>query len=248
MSKFWEKISTPKVAFLFLIWAAALLQLFVNIGSKKEDKIIDVLSRGETALLEGQVTSYGLFLEEEVDVETRKTMLKNLAQGIGVTSNYEIEEKNSQGIERMILNYTGEKKSCVIQMITMDQKQYLSMGITLQEDLEDLMAYKNEVEDILEKLGMKTNTQILLKGIQNEVLTEEEMLKLTDSMFRSLGAKKVKLVSGEDWYSYYGYGEEYGEVRVEDGEKINVNITYTLDEANQRTIIQIGLPVVNATY
>ena len=45
-----------------------------------------------------------------------------------------------------------------------------------------------------------------------------------------------------------GYGEELGEFRVEEGDKINVNVTYTLDEVNGRTIIQIGLPVVNATY
>ena len=42
MSKFWNYFSTPKVAFLVLVWAAAALQLFVNMGIQKEDKIIDV--------------------------------------------------------------------------------------------------------------------------------------------------------------------------------------------------------------
>ena len=248
MSKFWNKLSTPKIAFLVLIWAAAFLQLFINMGIRKEDKIIDVLSRGETSLLEGQITTYGLFLEDELSEGTKETMLKNLAEGIGITSDYTIESKDSDEIKRMILTYEGAKESAVLQVITIDQKQYLSMGITLQEDLDNLIAYKNVIEDTLEKLGMDTSTQIALKGIQNGLLTEEEMLEQTEEVFRLLGAKKVKEVRGEDWYSYYGYGEELGEFRVEDEEKINVNVTYTLDEANGRTIIQIGLPVVNATY
>ena len=44
MSKKWNILGTPKAAFLVLVWTAAVLQLFVNIGLQKEDKIIDVLS------------------------------------------------------------------------------------------------------------------------------------------------------------------------------------------------------------
>ena len=65
MSKFWNYFSTPKVAFLVLVWAAAALQLFVNMGIQKEDKIIDVLSRGEPSLLEGEITM--------ADFATRRT-------------------------------------------------------------------------------------------------------------------------------------------------------------------------------
>lgn len=248
MSKFWNKQSTPKMAFLVLIWAAAILQLFINMGIQKEDKIIDVLSRGKTSLLEGQITTYGLFLEDELSESTKETMLKNLANGIGITSDFTIENKDNDEIQRMILKYKGAKESAVIQVISIDKKQYLSMGITLQDNLENLAAYKNVIEDTLEKLGMDTNTQIALKGTQDGLLTEEEMLEQTEEVFRLLGANKVKEVSGEDWYSFYGYGEELGEFRVEEGDKINVNVTYTLDEVNGRTIIQIGLPVVNATY
>lgn len=248
MSKFWNYFSTPKAAFLVLVWAAAALQLFVNMGIQKEDKIIDVLSRGETSLLEGQITTYGLFLEDELSEHTKEIMLTNLAEGIGITSDFTIETKESNEMQRMILTYKGIKESAVFQLITMDKKQYLSMSITLQENLDDLMAYKNVVEDTMEKLGMETNTQIALKGMQNGILSKDEIQKQTEEVFRSLGARKVKEVSGEDWYSYYGYGEELGEFRMEEEEKINVNVTYTLDEANGRTIIQIGLPVVNATY
>lgn len=248
MSKFWNTLSSPKVAFLVLIWAAAILQLFINIGIHKEDKIIDVLSRGETSLVEGQVTTYGLFLEEELSESTKETMLKNLAAGIGITKDFTIEYKNSEEIQRMILDYKGEKESVVIQVITIDEKQYLSVGITLQGELEHLAAYKKMTEDTLEKLGVSIHTQIALKGTKEGLLTEEEMKEQTEKIFRSLGAKKVKEVSGEDWYSFYGYGEELGEFRVDEGDKINLNVTYTLDEVNRRTMIQVGLPVVNATY
>lgn len=248
MSKFWNYFSTPKVAFLVLVWAAAALQLFVNMGIQKEDKIIDVLSRGETSLLEGEITTYGLFLEDELSENTKEIMLINLAAGIGIDSGFVMEDKDTDETKRKILTYEGSKESAVIQVITIDQKQYLSMSIILREDLDDLMAYKNAVEDTFYKLGIKTSTQVALKGIQEGMLTEEEMSSQTEKVFRMLGAKKVKVVSGEDWYSYYGYGEELGEFRMENDEKINVNVTYTLDEVNGRTIIQIGLPVVNATY
>lgn len=248
MSKFWNYFSTPKVAFLVLVWAAAALQLFVNMGIQKEDKIIDVLSRGETSLLEGEITTYGLFLEDELSENTKEIMLINLAAGIGIDSGFVMEHKDTDETKRKVLTYEGSKESAVIQVITIDQKQYLSMSIILQEDLDDLMAYKNAVEDTFYKLGIKTSTQVALKGIQEGMLTEEEMSAQTEKVFRMLGAKKVKVVSGEDWYSYYGYGEELGEFRMENDEKINVNVTYTLDEVNGRTIIQIGLPVVNATY
>lgn len=248
MSKIWNKVSAPKIAFLLLIWAAAILQLFINMGIQKEDKIIDVLSRGETSLLEGEITTYGLFLEDELSEDTKEIMLTNLAAGIGIQSDFTIENHDNDEMKRKVLTYEGQTESAVIQVITIDRKQYLSISITFKENLDDLIAYKNSVEDTFEKLGINTNTQIALKGILDEILTEEEMLKQTQEVFHLLGAKKVKEVSGEDWYSYYGYGEELGEFRVEDEEKINVNVTYTLDEANGRTIIQIGLPVVNATY
>lgn len=248
MSKKWNILGTPKAAFLVLVWTAAVLQLFVNIGLQKEDKIIDVLSRGETSLIEGQITTYGLFIEEELDEQTKETMLKNLAQGMGISSDFTIEKKESEGVQRVVLTYEGEKEAMNIQVITVDEKQYLSIGMKLQENLENLMPYKKRMEAIMEKLGMDTSTQISLRGTQDELLTEEEMWKQTREVFQSLGAKQVKEVKGEDWYSYYGYGVELGEFRVEDEEKINLNVTYTLDEVNGRTLIQIGLPVVNASY
>ncbi len=248
MSKLWNILGTPKAAFLMLVWAAAVLQLFVNIGLQKEDKIIDVLSRGETSLVEGQITTYGLFIEDELDEETKETMLKNLAREMGISSDFTIENKDSEGMQRKLLHYEGEQETMTVQVITMDGKQYLSIGMKLQENLENLMPYKKRIEATMEKLGMDTNTQISLRGTQDELLTEEEMWKQTEEVFQSLGAKRVKEVKGEDWYSYYGYGEELGEFRMEDEEKINLNVTYTLDEVNGRTLIQIGLPVVNASY
>ena len=159
-----------KIYVLVLIWAAILLQLFINSSIDREKKMVEqVMSEDISNLSEGTVKAYAFYGNEELSEGIRESMAKNLAKELGVTSGYSIISKKDgvANSETTTLSKYGEQADTVIKIITlrtMDKYEQESIEdyIMVEINLKGSNAYKDELTIVSVKLSDLSNVNAIV--------------------------------------------------------------------------------------
>lgn len=79
-------------------------------------------------------------------------------------------------------------------------------------------------------------------------MTEDEMQKTTADFFDTMHAKKRNEIELQDTLCIYGYSDNVPEYVYQNDHKVNVNIAFTYDEAEDITYIHRGLPFIDKSF
>ena len=250
-----------KIYVLVLIWAAILVQLFINSSIDREKKMVEqVMSEDISNLSEGTVKAYAFYGNEELSEGIRESMAKNLAKELGVTSGYSIISKKDgvANSETTTLSKYGEQADTVIKIITLR-----TMDKYEQESIEDYImveinlkgsngtaahTYKKKLVDIYEKLGMSANTNIYLLSQEKGALIDEEIQDYIDRFLDETNATEVDRAEFDNVICVYGYSRDIDEFVYQNNKRVNVNIAFSYDDKEDITYIHRAVPFVDKSF
>ncbi|MCH5265741.1 MAG: YwmB family TATA-box binding protein [Lachnospiraceae bacterium] len=102
-----------------------------------------------------------------------------------------------------------------------------------------------------------TDTRNVKEGntcIEGQILgkmSRDEMVKLSEELFRTMGGGSVlesSAASDGNYYVAYGYTVGIPQVKQVNGKNINLNVAISYDEKNNRTNVIMGTPLINSDF
>lgn len=248
-----------KIYVVVLIWAAALLQLFINASVNREEKLVEqAMSMGVENLTESSVKAYAFYGSETLTPKKKETMAAKLASSLGIVSGYEITHKQDGENETTKLSKLGARGDTEIKIITLSvtdeygqtsAENYIMIEIALKQDAGTAAyEYKEKLIDLYEGLGMKANTNIYLcsqiKGRLAQSEIDEEVAAFMDEM----DANQVQRDTFDDVVCVYGYSRNIDEFVYQNTNRVNVNIAFTYDAEEDITYVHRAVPFVDRSF
>lgn len=244
-----------KISFLILVWSIVAVQIYVNYWEheKRSTLAVTAFSVVEESVTEEWITGYGHFGTMEISEETKKEMLKNLAYKLGITEGYTFTVESAENHEKMILAKEGKYANTTLQIISMsggteDIEQYIAMEIQTKEGVADAVSIYQKIKRIYEEIGVDAQVCMEMQMEKNGDYMANERDAFVKDIFNLIKAKQVDSIKNDDLYTVYGY------TRIEDSyltlnqKKVNVQITMSYAEKEDKTYIKVGVPMVNSSY
>lgn len=248
-----------KIYVLVLIWAAILLQLFINSSINRESRMVEqAMSEGGDNIMEGCVKAYSYYSSDEFSEGARETIVKNVAKEIELVSGYEITHKNEGSNKVTTLSKLGQQADTTIKVITLkntdeyDQsitENYILTEITLKgSNATAIDDYKEKLTEIYESLGMEVSTNVYIKSQVKGQLSKTEMKQQTEKFMDNMDAKEIETMEFDDVTCVYGYCRNIDEYVYQNKNRVNVNIAFSYDEEQDVTYIHRAVPFVDKSF
>ena len=244
-----------KISFLIVVWSIVAIQMYVNYKQHvqmKEDAI-SAFSVVEDSRIEGNIRGYGKFGEMELSAASRKKMLENLANKLGITDGYTYSTGRGDGFQKMVLTKEGKHAKTVIQIISMEQKdgepeQYIVTEITTKQKAEAVVSLYRKLQRVYEEIGVEAEVSVEISGSEDGNQMSVEKGSLPDQIFTLVRAKKVDEITENGICTVYGYTRLEDQYLTLHGKKVNIQMVMSYDEKQDKTYVKIGVPIVNSSY
>ena len=248
-----------KIYVVVLIWAAALLQLFINSAINREEKMVEqVISEGVNNLMESTVKAYAYYGDQELSQNAKEQIVKNLASELGVTSGYEINTRVEGENSTTVLTKLGKQGNTEIKVISLvetdkyNQKvneNYIMVEIELKGSAgSSAYTYKEKLEEMYQNLGMEPNTNVYLCNQKPGELSEAEIKAETENFLETMDATLLENVEFDGVTTVYGYSSNINEFVYQGDERVNVNIAFTYDAEQDVTYIHRAVPFIDRSF
>ncbi|MBQ8412585.1 MAG: YwmB family TATA-box binding protein [Lachnospiraceae bacterium] len=248
-----------RIYIIVLIWAAAMLQLFINSAINREEKMIEqAMSESVSNIIESVVKAYSYYGNQEITQQGRELIVKNLANELGITSGYEIVTRKDGENITTALEKKGAYGDTSVKVISLCERDahnqkiienYIMVEICLKGSAaSSAETYKEKLENMYTGLGMKPNTNVYLCSQRPGQLTEGEIQSETSAFLEEMDAISVERVEFDGVISIYGYSNGINEFVYQQNERVNVNIAFTYDEENDVTYIHRAIPFIDRSF
>lgn len=248
-----------RIYVLVLIWAAAILQLFINSAIVREEKMVEeAMSSNLDNIMEGCVTAYAYYGRQNISDEGKEIIVKRFGEKLGITGGYSIENRSSEGNRVTCLTKKGEYADTTIKVITLTKQDkynqeiienYIMTEISLKGPKgSEAYVFKEKLDTLYEELGMEADSGLYLLSQRPGEMTIGEIEAEKDKFLSSTDAVLVDSVEFDNVYSFYGYSNGIGEFAYQGEKKVNVNIAFTYDEEQDVTYIHRGIPFIDRSF
>ena len=252
-------MSTKKKLYIVvLIWAAVALQIFITKRIDRESQMVtQVMSDGVENVTAAEVKLYAHYGDETMTEAARQKILQRVGEKLGIISGYDIITSTEGENTSTTFVKKGENGDTTIRLISMEQtnadgsttqENYLMTEIALKnQSTENIYRCKEQLDQIYADLGLSGSSNLYLCSQEKGRMTEDEMQKVTADFLETMHAKKRNEIELQDTLCIYGYSDNVPEYVYQNDHKVNVNIAFTYDEAEDITYIHRGLPFIEST-
>lgn len=248
-----------KIYLLVLIWAAIILQLFINASINRESKMVEhVMSQGVDNLMEGTVKAYAYYGDEELSQSSKELIVKNLADELSIVSGYEISHKEDGDNETTTLTKKGAQADTTIKVITLAStdeygektyENYILTELTLKGSAGSAAdEYKEIISDIYKELGMEANTNVYMCSQVKGQLSDNEIKQETEAFLDNMDANEIETAKFDGVTCVYGYCRNIDEYVYQGNNRVNVNIAFSYDAEQDVTYIHRAVPFVDKSF
>ena len=244
-----------------ILWGGDLWDKGCDSGNT--DKIITAFNEGTFMKMEAQISAYGEYGIVYLSQNTKETILKNMAQEIGIT-NYVIEETSnsdsdnaSQNTFTTTLTQSGVNGDVTCKIITVEKRveqnviqarQYVYSNITLNNSIESAFTYEKIMKKIMKELEVDTKVTVNLKGEISGDLDIALKNSISDKLLSTIKAKVVAENKDENVFTVYAYASGIEDDITIGNNKINVNVSMSYDETKDITNVYLSTPINSEDY
>lgn len=239
-----------------ILWIAVISQLFVNRFFTDDSKLVDAFTKANSVVMDSNLYLVADMGTDYMSEEDEKNLLQYVFSEIGLTEECKItREKDTNTI---LTKRESDQSTTVIKLVrdrektkkdTYEERRYLILDITINEDVNSILSYKKRAEKIVDKLEAITfESQVTFTGTYDGKLSIEERNRITDQFIRDLQASVVVEHRGDELYTIYAYTGLISDYVKSEGNKINVNIAFTFNEKNNKTNLYVATPILNQDY
>lgn len=239
-----------------VLWVVAGIQVIRNVNRGDEEQIVEAFNRTNCmdakseVLAEGSLKGYRTH-DKQVEV------LENVAKKLGIESSWEIREQQDGSRHVLELFREAAQAQVSLRIISVESEeensvvntsQYVTAQISLYDDLECAVLYKEELENALREVMEEPKVSLQFHGELQGALTKAERRALIDQLLENISAKEQRAYEEEGVYTVYAYTELAQDYETIRGEMVNVTVAVTYDELAQQTILYLATPVLKGDY
>jgi len=246
-----QKAAMLLALILWIITAANLvLSSWKRVG---KEQIISAFNNETYTDIRASIATMGKYGDFNITDNAKKLILEDIAEDIGI-NRYAIEDTVEEGNKVKTLSQSSDNGDVVCKFITVEEipdaecKQYIYIGINLNNSAEAAFSYEEIVKNINEKLGIDSTVTVNLVGEMEGELSSGVKDMIVDGMLKNINAKVVVQNRDDELYTVYAYDDDIKEYVKLGRNKVNVNLSIAYDEERDVTMIYLSTPINNQDY
>lgn len=246
-----------KLYILALVWVGAIIQICINEGINREEKIVEALNIYDSNPYEAKISAYGYYGDGFISESVKASMVTNLAKELGVTSGYSVDHVYGGSCQSTNLKKEGVIGDTTIKVLSMEVddkegnakiEQYIMIDTELHQSIEASYDYKEKVEELLKSYGVKATLNIYVSTKVDGVIDEITRENIKEKFLTMMRASEIESGEFADVYTIYGYTRDIDDYVYQNGKKVNVNIAFSYDDEIDETVIHMAIPFVDKSY
>lgn len=236
---------------LFILWILAAGQLVWGHQNEAE-RVTEVFAHVGTEEQTSVVEYYGVYKKDFLELDEREVFLRKIASQFGISDDITITRTYDEDKEETKLSKEASKADTVLRFITSKQdsetSQYMIMNITMKSGMQDALAYRKKMENLLKPYGKNSRSSANIIGSYEGKLTLTERNKIADKLLKEMGAKIVSENRDMKLYTIYGYMPWLGEYEMQENHPVNINIAMYYSGTRNKTYVYAAVPIVGLDY
>lgn len=254
--KVMNKRTLAKVVVAVLMWAIAISRIVVYEKNSAKETIVSAFDKIRLNDMTANLEGFGYYADVYLNNQAKEVFVKDIGYDLGL--NYcDVTNVRNGELEVTSLVKEGKYATTKIQLITkeekitdnaLESKQYVSIEVELGENLEAALYYQEQIKEEFAKLGITGNVTVNLTGYLEGKADLAMRNIITDQVIKQLEANIIAENRTEDLYTVYAYTKRVKDAIEVSGEKINLNISTSYDENNNRTYFYVSTPIISAEY
>lgn len=233
------------------------VQMVVNRSFQNEGKMVDAFAGADSKVVKSELQIVGSFGNKYMTKEDKEELIDYLSGKLGIEG--KVDKKIAEGSKTTSItaNVPGDTSNTSIESISVDYSnnnvtettQYIYVTITIYKDINSILHYKNIVEKAYQEMGLRnTNTSLTFEGEYNQMLSLEEKNQITNAILMTLQGKVVRDNRSDQMYTVYAYTPMVEDYISVENKRVNVNIAFSYDETEKKTMLYMASPVINTDY
>ncbi|MBC7958388.1 MAG: YwmB family TATA-box binding protein [Vallitaleaceae bacterium] len=203
-----------------------------------------------------ELNIWGEYMPKYMEKQEMERVVKDFASYLGITDGHEaLEEKNDKRI------YTLTKKAgdatTQIQLVetiknieadTYQAKNYLMVNIVLHHKYQSITYFEEKINDYFKKLKIQTTSGLTVTATKNGEISEVTAEGVMTQLVNALGGEVKAVFLEDELKSVYGYTKYFDNYITASGKKINMDLTVTYNEKEDRTYLYGAIPIITFEY
>ncbi len=232
-----------------VLWVAVATQMLVNRVFQEDVKITEAFVKTNTDEMQSSVEIAAEYRTGELSAEDKKALICDLAAKIGLTIDKEISIWEEGDRSEYFFFKRAKKATSEIKVISVEQKHYIIVRLSIQEGIAGIDKYKKTLETAFKELEVK-DMQVTLKyeGNQEGDLTSEQKREVAQLLVDELQGEIALEYDEGDMYTVYAYTGMLKEYVTTMDTKINIQIAISYNEVSNKTRITLATPIIGDSW
>lgn len=227
-----------------------------NWANPKNEELVEVFSYSDFDITEATVKCWGKYEAKYLSEDEIRKIVGEIGSQLNL-SDLEISWQEDENQKICTLFKESSNAETIIQMTESYQEiakntfrvnNYLIVEIKLSNLYASVQYYENLLTNCFEELGISPNTNISAIGSKNGKVSEDEAYQLMETILVSLGGELKSREQVSNAFTLMGYSERFPRYLTLAGEKVNIDMAVTYQEENQKTILNLAIPVITFDY
>ncbi len=232
-----------------VLWVAVATQMLVNRVFQEDVKITEAFVKTNTDEMQSSVEIAAEYRTGNLSAEEKKTLICDLAAKIGLTIDKEISVWEEGDRSEYYFFKRAKKAISEIKVISVENKHYIIVRLSIQEGITGIDKYKNTLEEAFQKLQVKDmQTTLKYEGNQEGDLTNEQKHEVAQLLVDELQGEIALEYDEGDMYTVYAYTGMLKEYVTTMDTKINIQIAISYNEVTNKTRITLATPIISDSW
>jgi hypothetical protein len=180
--------------------------------------------------------------------ELKKITLQTLKTIKNLDAKYKIQYLKNKNKNRVSLN---SKNNLIIIAESTNSKGKFSTYLTVDEDLnkniDKVITENNNIKNVFNRYKNKYIPTICFLGFFNGKVSKRKMNLCEKNMLKVMDGEEIDKTKGSGFTSITAF-TPYIKSNIKNIKKSNINIAYSYDEANNKTLMWLATPIIMNGY
>lgn len=241
-----------------LVVIVVAVQVFVNYAYRDEHRMESAFIKSNATAVQSKLQVVGDIGVKYMTEKDKEELIDYVSSKLGIVTATKKETVEGNKTVSVVARTQGEMANTSIECISVEAEnslkieetnQYLYVTIDIKGEVSSILEYKDMVEKALEEVGSSTiDTSVVFEGEYDRLLSLSEKNKITDEIIQEMQAKVVNESRTDEMYTVYCYTPLITNVTYSNGSRINLNIAFSADEGESKTILYLATPILNEDY
>jgi len=216
-----------------------------------EDVINSAFIESKAKLESVNINSYVVLEDEFLTIDNSSKICNDISEKL-IVKEASITRESDEGFSQISLQGIidqGINVTIILQSSRLKDFKESSIVIDIVGTREeyDISQLCDKIREILGTYG-DVRLNINLVGYYDGAISNKELIKKINKVFKKIGAKKIEGIEGSELISITGYTSKTKENISYCGKKVNINIAARFNSYENKTYILIGTPLIVIEY